>query len=258
MIDGFILKKILSMFVHLIPGVPVVMLVFLMLRRLLPRISLLVVWMCCLTLLAASMPQVSNVIVSRLENKYPVMQSLPADTGLILVLGFGHSYDPVRPINSILSSVALSRLTEAVRLWKTKPQTRLIVSGTPPSENTPSHAALMEKMALALGVPQNRLIRFDQARDTEDEILSATSLLSDQSGEFGTRLVVVSSAIHLPRAAMLLDLYDVSYSLAPTEFILSTGKWFLPSAGTLLSTDRALHEWVGMLWYRLRNRLLAN
>lgn len=257
MIDVFTLKKIVSMFVHLIPGVPLLMFLFLLLRRVLPRFSMFIIWICCLTIIAASIPQVSNTIVSRLEDRYPVMQSLPADSGLVIVLGYGHIYDPMRPINSILTPVALSRLTEAVRLWKTKPSIKLVVSGA--SQTAPSHAATMEEMALELGVPQSHLVRLDQTRDTEDEIVSAIRLLSDQPGLGGsTRLVVVSSAIHLPRVAMLLDEYDVRYSLAPTEYIVSNKRGHLPGASTLFSTDRAVHEWVGILWYRLRNRLLAD
>jgi len=248
MIDGFVLKKLISVFIHLIPGVLILLILFLLLRRWMPRLSLFMSFLCVSILIASSTPFVSNILVSQLEDQYPVMQSLTADTDLVHVLGYGHEYVPDRPINTVLSPVALARITEGVRLWKTKPDTQLIVSGALPFAVDPSHAVFMEKMALELGVPQSQIIRFDHAYDTEDEINSSIELLP-----LGRRLVVVSSATHLPRAAMLLGQYDALYSLAPTDFIVSEATWSLPGAGTLLNTERALHEWLGMLWYRLRN-----
>lgn len=252
MIDGILIKKMLSMFVHLIPGVLILLLVFLLLRKWLPRCSYYGSALCVVILFVSSLPFVSDNIVSRLENQYPVVEQLPSDTGLILVLGYGHSYQPERPINSILNPVALSRLSEAVRLWKTKPTIPLIVSGAPSLNATPGHAELMEKMALELQVPQTHIVRFDNSLDTEDEIVSAVKLLSEATGT-DRRLVVVSSAIHLPRAAMLLDQHNAFYTLAPAEFIVDTRGSYLPGGHSLYNTDRAVHELVGMLWYRLRN-----
>lgn len=251
MIDGFLIKKLVSVFIHLVPGLLILLLTSILLRRWMPRCSFCISVLCVLTLLVASVPTVSNYLVSRLENQHPVVQALPADTKVILVLGFGHSYVPERPINSVLNPVALSRLSEAVRLWHGNPAVTLIVSGSAPSPGTPSHAEIMEKMALELGVSQNRIVRFDNTKDTEDEIVSAVELLSQHAGN-AARLVVVSSAIHLPRAAMLLEQHSVPYTLAPAEFIVFDGTYHLPSAYSLLSSDRAVHEWVGMLWYRLR------
>ena len=153
-----------------------------------------------------------------------------------------------------MSPVALSRLVEAVRLWKTRPEVTLVVSGASPGAF--SHAELMQNMAIELGVPAEKILRFDQTVDTEAEIKLAIQTLKksqadDASKPMEKRLVVVSSATHLPRAALLLEHHEVLYSLAPTDFLVSTTRW-LPSVFSLLSLDRAFHEWVGMAWYRLK------
>ena len=254
MIDGFLVKKLVSVVFHLIPGMLLLLLMSLLLRRWLPRLSFFFSVLLCLLLIAASMPQVSNYFVAKLEDQYPVLQVIPADTALILVLGFGHTYTEDRPVNSVLSPVALSRLVEAVRLWKTRPEVTLVVSGASPG--TFSHAELMQNMAIELGVPAEKILRFDQTVDTEAEIKLAIQTLKktqsdDASKPMEKRLVVVSSATHLPRAALLLEHHEVLYSLAPTDFLVSTTRW-LPSVFSLLSLDRAFHEWVGMAWYRLK------
>ena len=254
MIDGFLVKKLVSVVFHLIPGMLLLLLMSLLLRRWLPRLSFFFSVLLCLLLIAASMPQVSNYFVAKLEDQYPVLQVIPADTALILVLGFGQTYTEDRPVNSVLSPVALSRLVEAVRLWKTRPEVTLVVSGASPG--TFSHAELMQNMAIELGVPAEKILRFDQTVDSEAEIKLAIQTLKksqadDASKPMEKRLVVVSSATHLPRAALLLEHHEVLYSLAPTDFLVSTTRW-LPSVFSLLSLDRAFHEWVGMAWYRLK------
>lgn len=201
-------------------------------------------------LVAASFPAVSDRVVSTLESQVSVLAVAPEDTGLILVHGFGHVVSDQLPINTQLRPVSLSRLTEGVRLWKTKPDTILALSGASPVPGTPSHAEKMHEMALILGVPEEKIIRFDEAFDTEDEINSAVLWLQNKRPD--SRLVAVSTAMHLPRSEILLGNHAVKYALAPTEFIVSNQALNLPSAYAVLSVDRALHEWTGILWYRLK------
>lgn len=252
MIDGFLLKKVVSVFIHFIPGVLIVLLLSLLIRRWKPRLSYGLSLVLCLILIASSVPAVSNRMVASIENQFPVLAVAPDDTGLILVLGFAHIVADGLPINSQLYPVALSRLTEGVRLWKTKPDTILALSGAPPVPGTHSHAEKMHEMALELGVPEERIIRFDDTLDTEDEINSAAAWLKNNR-PVDNRLVVVSTAMHLPRAELLFNDLDVVHTMAPTEFTVSNSGLKLPSAYAMLSVDRVIHEWIGMLWYRLKS-----
>ena len=253
MIDGFILKKLLSVVVHLIPGTLVMLLLALLLRRWFPRASsFFAISLCCL-LIAGSIAPVSNSMVSRLENRFPVLLEMPADTGLILVLGSGHMYEPGRPANSVLMATALSRLSEGVRLWKTSPDVFLALSGAR-FRSEISQAEAMKNMALQLGVAEDRILLFDQTRDTEEEVIAAQQALGDLPAQ-KQRLVVTSSASHLPRAALMLERMGVNYSMAPTDFVTVDAPWYRPDAYFLRNLDRAIHEWVGMLWYRLRTPL---
>jgi len=259
MIDAFLLKKFVSVFVHIIPGVPILLFFSLLLRRWLPRFSVFLSLFLCAILLAGSFPSVTKNIVLQLESQFPVLQQVPDDTGLILVLGYGHVIADDKPINTLLYPVALSRLTEGVRLWKAANRlemvdVKLAVSGAAPVPGTTSHAEMMSRMALELDVPESSIVRFDYTLDTEFEIKTAKGWLA-ANNMADRRLIVVSTAMHLPRAAMLLDKHDVKYTMAPTEFIISNTGWNIPSAGTLHTLDRALHEYVGMAWYRIKAML---
>lgn len=251
MIDGFLLKKLLSLFVHVIPGVPILLLIALLCRRWLPTLSHALSIALTVVLIALSIPTVSNYFVTRLENQYPPLSEAPVDTGLILVLGYGHNDADDRSPNSVLTAGALSRIMEGVRLWQTRPESTLVVSGAG-FPGKMSHAQAMKNMALAAGVPDNSILTFDHTRDTAEEIKSAAIVIEQRTAANNKdRLVVVSSATHLPRAALMLKDHEVIYTMAPTDYLAGDAPWYWASSFALNNFDRALHEWVGMLWHRL-------
>lgn len=247
--DAFLLKKLLSNVVHIIPGAFLALLLCIALSGRWPRLARSGILVITVSLLALSSPPVTNIIVGSLENQYPVVPVLPEDTELVLVLGSGHHWTAERPPNSVLMASALSRLTEAVRLWKTRPQATLMTSGAK-FRSEISHAEAMAAMALALDVDESRLVLSPEARDTDDEIATALQWMQEQ-GTPGGRLVVVSSAMHLPRAAQLLSQYAVPYTLAPTDYRSLDAPWYRFNSLHLSDVDWAVHEYVGMLWYRL-------
>lgn len=249
--DGFILKKVLSLLVQLVPAIPLLMLLVCLVCYRRGR-KLLILG--CLVLLAASSPVVSNVVVNSLEKQHAVVREAPEDTALILVLGSGHNPAGVRPPNSILTSVSLSRLVEAVRLWESQPDALLVTTAGQVQQGQ-SHAESMAAMAMALGVPEAKIRLLDTALDTEDEVTQATELLNELDVAENARLLVVSSATHLPRTARMLEPLDVEHTLAPTDFISIPGVWYRLSAGYLSYTERAVLEYIGMLWLSLRPHL---
>lgn len=261
MIDGFLLKKLVSVFVHIIPGVPLLLLITIIGRKWLPGLCQTLSFVLCAVLITCSMPPVSNYFVSMLEDRFPILQTAPPDTGLILVLGWGNSDGENRPPNSVLRATALSRLAEAVRLWNTKPDAKFAVSGAA-LYSPVSHAEAMRDMAIVFGVPKEKIVVFDRTLDTSDEIKTAMEYLdktnvqsTDQDKLSATRLVVVSSATHLTRAAIMLDHHQAIYTVAPTDFLTGKSPWYRFSSLALDNLDRAVHEWVGILWFRLRQYL---
>ncbi len=253
MFDGFVLKKLISMFVQVIPGVPILLLISLLLRRWLPKLSYELSLFLTILLIGLSLPSVSNHFVAKLENSYPPLAETPSDTAAVLVLGYGHNEAPDRPPNSILTAGALSRLMEGIRLWQSKPDTLLIVSGAG-LYGSVSHAQAMKNMALTLGVPDNKITTFHHTRDTAEEILAAVQLVQQSDHASDTaRLVVVSSATHLPRAATMLNRHSIAFSMAPTDYLAGYAPWYRADSNYVTNFDRALHEWVGMLWFHLKH-----
>lgn len=248
--DAFLVKKLVSSLVHLIPGLLILMLLALLFSRWFPRTCRSVIWLTVCALLAVASPPISNSLVSYLEDQHPVVQTLPVDTHSILVLGSGHTWAQDRPPNSILSATALSRVAEGVRLWKQGPSATLVTSGAK-FHSVTAHAEVVANMALASGVAANKIVRFPNALDTAHEIRLLTNHVKENPVEGKNRIVIVSSATHLPRAALMMSQFDIPYTLAPTDFIYKESPWYRFGAKSIDNADRAMHEVIGMLWHWL-------
>ena len=70
------------------------------------------------------------------------------------------------------------------------------------------------------------------------------------------RVILVTSAYHMPRAKMLFDRAGVKSIPHPTDFKSSGGHldWmsFVPSAGGLSKTSGGIRELIGRFYYRIK------
>jgi len=94
-----------------------------------------------------------------------------------------------------------------------------------------------------------------RARDTgENATYSAAMLRADGV----TRILLVTDAMHMPRARAAFERTGLSVVSAPTMFFshesASLGSW-LPSAEGMRRSWYAIYELLGMAWYGLRGRV---
>ena len=254
--DFYLLKKSISLFLHLVPGCLILILMALLLRHagLLRRFTTPVILFSTVILFLASTPYFSNKLINSLEDQFPVMQAPPSDTTLFLTLGNYASDDSNHPPNIRLHAVSLSRVTETIRLWKQQQTAILLLGG-------PSRFA-MRDFAVENGVAPDNIIVDHTVRDTIDEI-SAAIKISKSSTTTG-RVIVVSSATHLPRARLIVDnavalriatgkIDTHNYAYAPADFIAAPSQRLLSASSSYLhKTDRVVHEYIGMLWVKIK------
>jgi len=71
-----------------------------------------------------------------------------------------------------------------------------------------------------------------------------------------SRVVLVTSAWHMPRSRWCFEQQGLEVIAAPTDFLTEQRgrdmRSLFPDANTLAESSLALHEYLGMLWYRLR------
>jgi uncharacterized SAM-binding protein YcdF (DUF218 family) len=202
---------------------------------------------------------VSTCLLRPLEARYPAVPEFSAGSSapaaiagcrFVAVLGGGHSDVPSLPAASQLSTSALARVVEAVRILRVLPDARLIVSG-PGEPGRPSHAAVLAAAAESLGVDAARITLIDSARDTEDEAHEVARLAA------GGRVALVTSAWHMPRAAHLFRKAGVDFVPCPADFVAKGDtrlNWGIIGwdSESLVRSTMAVHECLGLLWLRLR------
>lgn len=164
----------------------------------------------------------------------------------IIVLGAGFTDNPRFPPNDQLSSTALTRLIEGIRIHRLLPYGRLVLSG-PVATGTITQAEVFAQTAIALGVDTGAVALQGTPTNTYEE----TRAYVDAFGT-DTPLIVVTSASHMPRAMMLFQRQGVNAIAAPTDFQLENygrGRPSLsPSAANMHKMQVALIEYVGR-WY---------
>jgi len=203
-------------------------------------------------LAAFSLPVVADLMARPLEMKHPALVNRSALNGVrvVAVLGGGHTFRTDRSTTSLLNPPGRARLVEGVRVCRLLPDCRLIVSGWAAGEQI-SLAESTARAAEDLGISPRRIVRLDEPRDTEQEL----EALKSQVG--GERFVLVTSAIHMPRAMDEAARLGLSAIPAPADYVSDrTNGWrgWVFSAPALARSDAAIHEHVGRLWARLRER----
>jgi uncharacterized SAM-binding protein YcdF (DUF218 family) len=204
---------------------------------------------------------VADLVLDPLEHARPVLvpgATHPLDARarqarFIVVLGGGHTPAPGLPANSELSVVTLARVVEAVRLKNQLPDARMIVSGAYAPDGVP-HAEFLSREAQSLGVPAGQIVEERRTWDTADE----ARLIKERLGT--APFILVTSASHLPRAVRLFRKQGLDPIPSPSDFgALDTpglsGLSLIPAAGPLSKIERATHEYLGILFSRLRHQL---
>jgi uncharacterized SAM-binding protein YcdF (DUF218 family) len=205
---------------------------------------------------------VSRALIRPLETQFPPVPELkpgvppPAELAAchyIVVLGGGNGLDPQASANNLLSAAALARITEAVRLARALPDVRLIVSGPGDVALGPTHAEVLARTAESLGIARQRILKIEDARDTEEEMQAVQRLAA------GSRIAVVTSAWHLPRAIALCRSVGFDPVPCPTGYTAHPNDgthWtdFLWEIDALDRSTLAVREHIGGLWIRLRGK----
>ncbi len=204
---------------------------------------------------------VSLSLVRPLEFRYAAIPELPAGEPVppalaacryIVVLGSGNADTPGRAALSQMSQSALARITEAVRLLRALPKAKLVLSG-PPVGTKPSHATMLARSAMSLGIERDRIVLIEQVRDTEDESLAVRAQLGGEP--FG----LVTSAWHMPRSVALFRHAGMDPLPCPADFTgHDDGAWhwndLLWDVESLERSTWAVRERIGYLWIWLRGK----
>ena len=114
----------------------------------------------------------------------------------------------------------------------------------------------MQDVLVVMGVPTRHLILEEQSKNTHDNAVNSASVLSARGLH---KVLLVTSAFHMPRANALFQNQDLEVVPAPTDYqrviLKATLPGGIPGVKNLYRTTEALHEIVGYWIYRWRGWL---
>lgn len=159
-------------------------------------------------------------LVAKYEEKSPTCNPQLLDTTktyYLHVLGAGYSLDPKLPASSQLNSNTLSRLIEAIRIANQLPNYKIITSGYS-KYGLESQASVAKRAAIELGIPDQNIEMLTTPSNTAEEVAAFVN-------QFGVhkKVIVVSDAMHLPRAVMLYQKAGIKAIPAPANFLVKQG-----------------------------------
>ena len=200
-----------------------------------------------------SYPALWDGTIHSMESRHPPLAMRQTDlSGVqwVVVLGGGGIMTDSLPATSELSSPSLARLVEGIRIQKSIPHARLLVSGD-------SDGVMSREAAQMLGVDPAQIVLESKARDTEEQAMEIKSLVGND------RFVLVTSALHMLRSMGLFAKQGMTPIPAPADFFIKPrqhsrsrpGERFLPTSDGGPKADALFHEWLGIVWAKLNGRI---
>ena len=112
---------------------------------------------------------------------------------------------------------------------------------------------VMAETAVSLGVNRQGILIETNSRDTEDQAREVKKIVGSE------RFVIVTSALHMPRVMALFKKQGLRPIPAPTDFWIKKTSGFhpknyFPGADNLKMTERVVHEYLGLIWAKLRGQ----
>lgn len=192
----------------------------------------------------------SETLVRSLEGySRPPASDVTADA--IVVLG-GGIQPATPPRRAVEVTDAGDRILEALRLWREGRASRIVTSGGSFERDARPQAAGAAELLKFLGVPADAILVQPGSLTTSEEAIVIWNLLEPYGQR---RILLVTSALHMRRAAERFRTQGFEVIPAPTDFIATDARkrsvgftllTWLPRVESLSLTTRALHEWLGI------------
>ncbi|WP_340302400.1 YdcF family protein [Roseobacter sp. HKCCD7870] len=201
-----------------------------------------------------SLPSVSKPLISFLEQGYtpitveqvPEHETVVVLSGMLRTISNGSEthYEFNEAVDRILAGVSLINENRADRLILTRGHLPWSV-GVPEGEYL---ADFIED----LGVERDQVVLTPVVQNTEDEAQAIAEMVNPNE-----RVILVTSAFHMPRAEAVFLANGVQVTPYPVDFRGGASNAtlidFIPSAAALGATSTFVREMIGRLYYWLKH-----
>jgi uncharacterized SAM-binding protein YcdF (DUF218 family) len=226
------------------------------LRNVMVVLSVIILWV-------AGNRWVAVSLARSLEWRSMPAETIPTAEVIVVLGGATEPQDP--PRSGVEVNDAADRIFYAARLYHQKKAPIILLSGGSISWEArgSSPAKEMAEILILLGVPQEDMWLELESQNTYENALYSHKILEEKGIK---RIILVTSAMHMPRSAALFEHQGVKVIPAPTDFTVTEKVWndlseggiekkiisIFPSASYLSLTTTVLKEYLGMFVYHLR------
>jgi len=186
-----------------------------------------------------------------LEGRFPAVPDLPEHVdGIILLGGFldlKQSSDLGRPV----LNEAAGRIPPFVALAQYYPQTALVFSGGDPEVfgRGTTEAAVTRQLFDQLGLASKHIRYENRSRNTHENAVYSRALVKPAPGQ---HWLLVTSAVDMPRAVGCFRAVGWPVIPYPADYHAAHAGLFPGLRNGFMTFDWAIHEWIGLVYYRLR------
>jgi uncharacterized SAM-binding protein YcdF (DUF218 family) len=230
-----------------------------------PRISAFCIALSLLLLLVTSNGWIPRFFARSLEWQNLSTTELPTADAMIVLGGATKSAFPPRPGVDLAEQG--DRIIYAAQLYRQKKAPLIILSGgrvdwrgSGAPESTD-----MATILTSLGIPKQAIIEEPDSLNTYQNAVNVSKIIEKRDIK---KVLLITSALHMPRSLMIFKKQGMDVIPAPTDFLVSEGEMqelgstpkaailnLIPSTDNLHQFTVTLKEYVGILIYRLRGWL---
>jgi len=202
-----------------------------------------------------STPAVSDALRGALEHRFATdrLDRIPrADAIVVLGGGILPAAPPRR--NADLTSEA-DRIRFGAALYRAGKAPLVITTGKRPFASVgPTAAQAAADFLVEMGVPKRDIVAAGDSADTHEDAIAVQGVLARREID---QVLLVTSALHMPRAYAVFRKAGIDAIPIPTDFeVLDVTRddlyrW-LPDARAFFGSSRAWHEYLGLLYYRMK------
>jgi uncharacterized SAM-binding protein YcdF (DUF218 family) len=220
------------------------------------KAAVVLVFLAAGTLWFFSCPVITHTLVRSLESKFDPPEDFPKVSAIVL-LG-GCTRPPLPPRRYVEASDAADRMINAARLLRKGYAPVILATGgkIPFVYNFPGSEAqcMAHFLREVCGVDSAAIILENDARDTHENATKASDVL--QRHGIKKEIILVTSAMHMYRSVKIFRKCGFTVYPAPADFREDKSMQikifsFLPNVDALSKATDVLHEYYGILAYKI-------
>jgi uncharacterized SAM-binding protein YcdF (DUF218 family) len=204
-------------------------------------------------LLIVSVTPLGFWLLSPLEHAYSQPQFTKAPDGIILLTGAESLHQAARSGQLELSAAA-ERLTATAALMHRFPDAKLIIAGGVALPGQPHDSTQLRDYLASVGIAPERMSVITASLNTWENAREVAALPRSRG-----QWLLVTSAFHMPRAMVCFEQFGMKPVPFPVDHRLPLRQKMsdylrISVMGNLSAYELALHEWGGLIAYRLMGR----